>query len=58
MRTVTADGAAVTIQPGTNAAIVTVVNAGEQVRVLDDDGEWTHVEANGQQGFMRTGALR
>ena len=58
VRTVTADGAAVSIQPGTNSAIVTVVNAGDQVRVLDDDGEWTHVEANGQQGFMRTGALR
>ena len=58
VRTVTADGAAVTIQPGTNSAIVTVVNAGAQVRVLDDDGEWTHVEANGQQGFLRTSALR
>jgi predicted lipoprotein with Yx(FWY)xxD motif len=58
VRTVTADGAAVTIQPGTNSAIVTVVNAGAQVRVLDDDGEWTHVEANGQDGFMRTSALR
>lgn len=58
VRTVTADGAAVTIQPDSNAAIITVVNAGAQVRVLDVNGEWSHVEANGQQGFMRTGALR
>ena len=58
IRTVSADGAAVTVQPDSNSATVTVVNAGEQVRVLDNDGEWTHVEANGQQGFIRTGALR
>ena len=58
MRTVTADGAAVTVQPDSNAAIVTVVNAGAQVRVLDVNGQWSHVEANGQEGFIRTGALR
>ena len=58
VRTVTADGAAVTVQPDSNSAIVTVVNAGAQVRVLDVNGEWSHVEANGQQGFIRTGALR
>lgn len=58
VRTVTADGAAVTVQPDSNSAVVTVVNAGAQVRVLDVNGEWTHVEANGQQGFIRTGALR
>jgi len=34
------------------------VNAGAQVRVLDINGEWSHVEANGQDGFIRTGALR
>ena len=58
VRTVTADGAAVTVQPDSNSAVVTVVNAGAQVRVLDYNGEWSHVEANGQQGFIRTGALR
>jgi predicted lipoprotein with Yx(FWY)xxD motif len=58
MRTVSADGAAVTVQPDSNSAIVTVVNAGAQVRVLDINGEWSHVEANGQDGFIRTGALR
>jgi predicted lipoprotein with Yx(FWY)xxD motif len=59
LRTVTADGAAVTIQPDANSAVVTVVNAGAQVKVLDStNGPWTHVEANGQDGFMRTGALR
>jgi predicted lipoprotein with Yx(FWY)xxD motif len=58
VRTVQADGAAVTVQPDSNSAIVTVVNAGAQVRVLDVNGEWSHVEANGQQGFIRTGAIR
>lgn len=58
VRTVTADGAAVRVQPDSNSAVVTVVNAGAQVRVLDYNGEWSHVEANGQQGFIRTGALR
>lgn len=58
VKTVTADGAAVTVQPDSNSAVVTVVNAGAQVRVLDYNGEWSHVEANGQQGFIRTGALR
>jgi predicted lipoprotein with Yx(FWY)xxD motif len=59
LRTVTADGAAVTVQPDSNAAIITVVNAGAQVKVLDStNGPWTHVEANGQDGFMRTSALR
>jgi predicted lipoprotein with Yx(FWY)xxD motif len=58
MRTVTADGAAVTVQPDSNSAIVTVVNAGAQVRVLDVNGQWSHVQANGQDGFIRTGALR
>jgi len=58
LRTVSADGAAVTVQPDSNSAIVTVVNAGTQVRVLDVNGEWSHVEANGQDGFIRTGALR
>jgi len=27
-------------------------------RVLDVSGEWSHVEANGQDGFIRTGAIR
>lgn len=58
VRTVQADGAAVTVQPDSNSAIVTVVNAGAQVRVLDVNGEWSRVEANGQQGFIRTGAIR
>jgi len=59
LRTVTADGAAVTIQPDANSTVITVVNAGAQVKVLDStNGPWTHVEANGQDGFMRTGALR
>ena len=56
-RTVPADGAAFTIQPDANSTVITVVNAGAQVKVLDN-GPWTHVEANGQDGFMRTGALR
>ena len=59
LATVTEDGAAVTIQPDTNSAVLTVVNAGAQVRVLDEtSGSWTHVEANGQDGFIRTSALR
>ncbi len=57
LRTVPADGAAFTIQPDANSTVITVVNAGAQVKVLDN-GPWTHVEANGQDGFMRTGALR
>src|ERR1700741_5075669 len=59
LSTGTADGAAITIQPDANSAVITVVNAGAQVKVLDStNGPWTHVEANGQDGFMRTGALR
>jgi predicted lipoprotein with Yx(FWY)xxD motif len=58
LRTVSADGAAVTVQPGNNSAIITVVNAGAQVRMIDTNGEWSHVEANGQDGFIRTSALR
>ena len=57
LRTVPADGAAFTIQPDANSTVITVVNAGAQVNVLDN-GPWTYVEANGQDGFMRIGALR
>ena len=59
LATVTEDGAAVTVQPDTNSAVLTVVNAGAQVRVLDEtSGSWAHVEANGQDGFIRASALR
>ena len=57
MRTVTSD-APVTIQPDSNTRIVTVLDAGTRVAVLDTNGNWSHVQAPGVDGFVSTGALR
>jgi predicted lipoprotein with Yx(FWY)xxD motif len=57
MRTVTSD-ASVVIQPGTNSRIVTVLNAGTRVAVLDNNAGWTHVQAPGVDGYIPAGSLR
>ena len=57
MRTVTQD-APVTVQPGANTRIVSVVNAGTKVAVLDNNGNWTHIQAPGIDGYIPSRALR
>jgi predicted lipoprotein with Yx(FWY)xxD motif len=57
MQTVTQD-APVTVQPGTNTRIVSVVNAGTKVVVLSNNGNWTHIQAPGIDGYIPSGALR
>ena len=55
--TVTQD-AAVTVQPAVNTRIVGVVNAGTKVAVLDNNGNWTHIQAPGIDGYIPAFALR
>jgi predicted lipoprotein with Yx(FWY)xxD motif len=57
MRTVTQD-APVTVQPAVNTRIVGVVNAGTNVAVLDNNGNWTHIQAPGIDGYISAFALR
>jgi hypothetical protein len=57
MRTVTSD-APVAIQPNANARVVTVLNAGTRVTVLDNSAGWTRVQAPGVDGYIPAGTLR
>ena len=57
LMTVTQD-AAVTVQPAVNTRIVGVVNAGTKVAVLDNNGNWTHIQAPGIDGYIPAFALR
>ena len=56
-RTVTQD-AAVSVQPAVNTRVVGVVNAGTRVAVLDENGNWTHIQAPGIDGYIPSSSLR
>jgi uncharacterized protein YgiM (DUF1202 family) len=57
MMTVQKDSA-VAIQPDSNAKIVGQIKAGTQVTVVDKNGQWTHIQVNGMDGYVPTGTLK
>jgi uncharacterized protein YgiM (DUF1202 family) len=57
MMTVTKD-TAIAMQPNANAKNVGTVNAGTQVTVVDDNGQWAHIQSNGMDGFVPSGSLK
>jgi uncharacterized protein YgiM (DUF1202 family) len=46
------------IQPDANAKIVGQLKAGSQVTVVDKNGQWTHIQANGLDGYLPLGILK
>jgi hypothetical protein len=49
---------AVAIQPDSNAKIVGQLKSGTQVTVVDKNGQWTHIQVNGMDGYVPTGSLK
>jgi uncharacterized protein YgiM (DUF1202 family) len=49
---------AVAIQPNANAKNVGTINAGTKVNVIETNGQWSHIQANGMDGYVPTGSLQ
>ena len=57
MMTLTKD-TAVAIQPNSSAKNIGTINAGTKVTVIDVNGQWSHIKANGMDGYVPTGSLK
>lgn len=57
MMTLTKD-TAVAMQPNSSAKNIGTVNAGTKVTVVETNGEWTHIQSNGMDGYVPTGSLQ
>ena len=57
MMTTTKD-VAVAVQPDASAKNVGTVNAGTKVTVVDVNGQWSHIQINGMDGYVPSSSLQ